>query len=365
MNRSEIRLKFRIMLLLLISLGILAGCIKEDVTDCVEEDSTGVKIHYYYILNPYTTEEREVNLFGSDVHKMNIYIFDENGVFLKDTLINEPEQLEDDNEVFLPLSPGKYTLVSWGGSKTLGSMNDSYEVVDARDPADLSSFLSYLTPGSTTLDKFRLILKDDEPQNITNVKAINMPANLYYGQYLNVEVVPENIRRYESEVIKNTNQIRVKLGGLMNLPSVAQMRQAVRVMGDVPVNIFITARNSRYKYDNVIGEYARLVKYEQPYVILDADTIQVTFTVLRLMEDDRESRVVIENDDLPSGRIVLDIIPAIISASTRVNSQRDLDKNDFYEIEINLNKNLSATVFIDGWQYNIIYPGLQTSSYEK
>lgn len=75
------------------------------------------------------------------------------------------------------------------------------------------------------------------------------------------------------------------------------------------------------------------------------------------MEEDKTSRVVLENRAFLSGQLSLDIIAAIIRADERINNQNDLDKHDVYNITINLDKNLTATIWINGWLYNTIYPG--------
>lgn len=334
--------KYSIRYTLFALIVLLTGCIWDDLPLC---PVGGIKLKYYYILNPYSSDKENVNLFGSDIDRMNILVFNEDRVLVKDTLINNPWELLEDNEIYLPLPPGKYTIVSWGGSSTLGSQNDSYEMIEA-------------TKGVSTLDDYRLILKDDHPEDPSHVKSINTPANLYYGAYKTMESKPDAITGATVSITKNTNTIHVKIGGISHLPSPYFLTRAKTKVGtDTPIDVFITARNGRYKYDNSIGEYARTVQYEQPHQMIHPDTMLVNFTVLRLMEDDKTSRVVLENSAFQSGQLSLDIVAAIIKADDRINNQNDLDKHDVYNISINLDKNLAATIWINGWLYNTIYPG--------
>lgn len=320
---------------------LFTGCIWDDLSHCA---TGGIKLKYYYILNPYSTDEENVNLFGSDIDRMNILVFNEDRVLVQDTLINNPWELQDDNEIYLPLPPGKYTIVSWGGSSTLGSRNDSYEMIEA-------------IKGISTLDDCRLVLKDDHPEDISHVKSIHTPAHLYYGAYRTIESKPDAITGATVPITKNTNTIHVKIGGISHLPSpFSPTKTQTKASADTPIYVFITARNGHYKYDNSIGEYARTVRYEQPHQSIHPDTMLVTFTVLRLMEEDKTSRAVLENRAFPSGQLSLDIIAAIIRADERINNQNDLDKHDVYNITINLDKNLTATIWINGWLYNTIYP---------
>lgn len=316
---------------------LLSGCIRDDLSLCPQE---GIKLQYYYILHPYSSDEETVNLFGSDVDRMNILIFDNADKLVKDTLINNPWELQNDNEIFLPLTPGKYTIVSWGGSSELGSQHDSYEM------------------SGSTLDDFHLRLRDDHPEDSTHVKSINTPAHLYYGDYRKVESKPYTLTSEYVAITKNTNTINVKVGGISHLsPSVPLTKTKTKASADAPIDVFITARNGRYKYDNSISDYARTVRYEQPHQMLHPDTMLVTFTVLRLMESDTTSRVVLENSAFPNGELSLDIVPAIIKADERISNQVDLDRHDVYNITIDLDKKLTATIWINGWKYNIIYPG--------
>lgn len=334
---------------------LLTGCIWDDMPLC---PVGGIKLKYYYILNPYSSDMENVNLFGSDIDRMNILVFNEDRILVQDTLISNPWELLDDNEIYLPLPPGKYTIVSWGGSSTLGSRHDSYEMIEAINPSDPSSFIPYLTKGVSTLDDYRLILKDDHPEDLSHVKSINTTANLYYGAYKTMESKPDAITGATVSITKNTNTIYVKIGGISHLSSPnISTKIKTKASADAPIDVFITARNGRYKYNNSIEEYARTVRYEQPHQMIHPDTMLVNFTVLRLMEDDKTSRVVLENSVFPSGQLSLDIVSAIIKADERINNQNDLDKHDVYNIGINLDKSLTATIWINGWLYNTIYPG--------
>lgn len=337
---------------LLAPIILLTGCIGEYLPLC---PVGGVRLQYHYTLNPYSTDERKVNLFGSDIDKMNILVFDQNNRLALDTLINDPWKLQDDHEIFLPLPPGAYTIVSWGGSSTLGSQHDSYEMIEAVNPADPTSFIPYLTKGVSILHDYRLILKDDHPEDLSHVKSINTPANLYYGAYKIIESKPDAITSATVSITKNTNTILVKIGGISHLPPPTHLTKT-RASTDTPIDIFITARNGRYKYDNSIGEYARTIRYEQQHQLVHPDTMLVNFTVLRLMEDDKTSRIVLENSAFPSGQLSLDIVPTLLKADNQINNQYDLDKHDLYTIGINLDKNLAATIWIDGWRYNTIHP---------
>lgn len=58
---------------------LLTGCIWDDLSHC---PTRGIKLRYYYILNPYSTDEENVNLFGSDIDRMNILVFNEDRVLL-------------------------------------------------------------------------------------------------------------------------------------------------------------------------------------------------------------------------------------------------------------------------------------------
>ena len=63
---------FKTILLSASLLCLASSCIREDLSEC----NPGVLLKYDYSLNPEST-----NLFGAEVGKVTVYVFDENGIY--------------------------------------------------------------------------------------------------------------------------------------------------------------------------------------------------------------------------------------------------------------------------------------------
>lgn len=123
---------FKTILLSASLLCLASSCIREDLSEC----NPGVLLKYDYSLNPEST-----NLFGAEVGKVTVYVFDENGIYY-DCFSDAGKHLTNDWEMRLPLPPGNYTTVTWAGPLTTYSIGEKN--------ADETVFQSELKKGGYT-----------------------------------------------------------------------------------------------------------------------------------------------------------------------------------------------------------------------
>lgn len=77
------------------------GCISEDCHTCPTEQNVALKFEYPN--------------FPDHITRVNVGIFDQDGVFITSMQVNKSE-LDQFQGVILPLQPGKYTAVCWGNA---------------------------------------------------------------------------------------------------------------------------------------------------------------------------------------------------------------------------------------------------------
>lgn len=103
-------------ILLGLSLLVLAGCIKEDMSDC-DPPGEGVVLKFRYA---------DVRQQGEtpQVDHLAVFIFDRNGVFVA-SQVDSPVRIDDDYTMMIGYTQGEYQFVVWAGLD-----DQSYELSD-------------------------------------------------------------------------------------------------------------------------------------------------------------------------------------------------------------------------------------------
>lgn len=310
---------------IIVTSTLFVGCTKEDVSIC----SPGLLLKFSYLLN-----NQGVNLFGDEVDQMTVFAFDAQGRYYA-TFSDAGNQLTNDYVMTLPLPVGRYTLISWGGDM---AQYNPLALID--ENADVRESL---TKGVTTLEQFRLLVKQQE-----NTEALG----LYYGKAQDVESKTTAQQTYPIELTKNSNTIRVHFTGIDNMPRSAQLKADQTPMFDVT----ITAHNGRYDYENMIPSAAKTVLYKPHTISEKPNDLTYDSNMLRLMIGRRPMLRVVNNQ---TGEEVcnFNIVEAIMK-DPKYKTQGDIDREDFFPFEFNIGSDLSVTITINGWSIINVIPEL-------
>ena len=139
------------------------------------------------------------NAFPSQVDCLTLLVYDENGVFV-DSFTETSEVLADENwRMIIPLNPGKYHFVAWGG------MSD-----------EKSSFHFTQTPAAVDMQDMQVAMNAD---CMTSPIGTQLHP-LFYGDLM-MEIPEESIDYVEDTVymMKDTNNIRILLENLSGQPA--------------------------------------------------------------------------------------------------------------------------------------------------
>lgn len=317
-------LKRTIIAFIAVASVLLSGCTKEDVSMC----HPGLQLQFSYLHN-----NKGVNLFGKEVNHITVFAFDEAGRY-HSSFSDEGNHLTNDYTMTLPLPQGIYTLISWGGDMA------HYNTLAMTDES--SDISKSLTPGETTIDQFRLLLKQQE-----NSSALG----LYYGNAYKVESKTVNQKRYLIDLIKNSNTIRVHITGLDNLPS-ATKRTTETPMFDVT----ITAHNGRYNHENKIPSAAKTVQYKPHTTTENTQELTYDSDMLRLMIG-REPALRVVNR-LTGAEICNFNLVKEIMRDPKFSTQKEIDREDLFVFEFRINFDLSVSITINGWLITDVIPEL-------
>jgi len=124
---------------------------------------------------------------------MNLFVFDEEGVFVKEYIDNKPNLSPDYYIPLVGLESGRYKMVLWGG------LNDHYIISDS------------LLPGKTQMDELELLLKYTSQSSITN----SIP-HLFYASHASeaIEVIKNQDVNEKLKLVQNSYKINVTVNGL-------------------------------------------------------------------------------------------------------------------------------------------------------
>lgn len=304
---------------------LISSCTKEDVSMC----NPGLVLKFSYLLN-----SQGVNLFDKEVKHITVFAFDAQGRYYA-TFSDAGSHLTNDYVMTLPLPVGRYTLISWGGDMAqYNPLAMIDEDADVREP---------LTKGVTTLEQFRLLVKQLE-----NTEALG----LYYGKVEDVESKTTAQQTYPIELIKNSNTVRVHFTGMENMPRSAQFKADQTPMFDVT----ITAQNGRYDHENSIPSAAKTVLYKPHTISEKPNDLTYDSDMLRLMIGRRPMLRVVNNR---TGEEVcnFNIVEAIMK-DPKYKTQEEIDREDFFPFEFNVGSDMSVSITINGWTIINVIPEL-------
>lgn len=305
----------------------MQSCIREDVDDC----SAALLLRFRYTLN-----DQQTNLFGTNIHKITVYIFDKEGKYV-DTFSESGEKVTNDYIMQIPLPAGSYSIIAYGGDFT------TYTVGELNSVTNETSKL--LQEGVTDIKDFRLLLNNTAGTE-GFLLPVKIPDDLYAGITINALSTTSRKQVTDVELIQDTKKIKVILTGTDFLTRT----QAVP-------DIYITALNGRYKFDNQIDGTYRMLKYVPSQTTVDSNRMEANLKTMRLMIG--ASPMLVIKDPATSKLLYNKNIIEQILLNPAYTSQTDLDREDEFVFAIKLeeqDQQLVVSVTINGWEINEIFP---------
>lgn len=370
---------------------LFTGCTKEDMDDC----RSGLRLDFEFTLHTGVG-----NLFGEEVKRVRVYLFDENGVlcahaldngstlkysYLKDgevKTVSKPNlsgSLSDDYVMNLDEIPaGKYKIMSWAGS----GIDDTTTYFHAHmNDAENHNFDSEITLGVTTMDEFRVFVKN---KPTTDSPIVDDFDDLWYGAvgtrhaqtdiytFENVEVKNESVTTRHIELIRNTNILKVTISGIDHLSGYPPSGYLPgTALADTGFKIWVVGANGEYKSDNSIGDNAYSIRYLPFNATVSGNTILADIKILRLDMNRHTADPVLLYIETPDGRMLpaqpLNVVKTLLQArdpETEYNIysyQSDFDRIYEHPIELRIGTggvgmDLEIRIFIGEWEIVTVKP---------
>ena len=316
---------------LLLAMGCLTGCIKEDMSDCPPpvnpepepepEPTTGtLKLALTYFMHNTQENGEYVDLFSQQVRKVDVFVFDEEGNFLQQITEEAAPQFADNYTKEIELPAGNYQFVVWGNhyeDETMHNQGDGVSLDDGR-----MALLSVLN-GETELP----MLTDSLFHGMTA-----QPVTVVNGED---QVIP-------IDLMKNRNDVRL----VVRWREEGHTEYCTHTEHAQSITAVITDNNGTYDFHNNVVEKKEITYlpdrfadwYDpvfhgdaRPYPTEQEHVYVADFSELRLMLDNKDAQLIIRcGDDVVYQRGLMDLITRIEQYQT----QEGLDREDHYLIEL-------------------------------
>lgn len=308
---------------------LLASCnIYEDLNPCPH----GINLRFVYDYNM-----EYANAFPSKVDNIILYIYDEQGNFLK-SYSEAGEKLHDENyRLKIDLPHGKYRFVAYGG-------------IAGED----RSFNPVINPvEGNTLTDLEIMMNNDNLINFDNIKFMSNESlhDFFYGA-LNVTVEGEMYHDATINLMCNTNNIRIMLQSLDGQP-VPMEKFEFAVADD---NTLFDAENNLVPNGTVtylpwtIGESMRMESDE-----IEVKTGFAEFSTSRLSVNNDNQLIILRTEDnkeilkLPLNKCLL-----LLKSEkyAKMGAQEFLDRESDWSIIFLLDSKynwIKTQIIINGW----------------
>lgn len=307
--------------LFFIPMLLLQSCIMDDESNC----KSYLQLRFQYTLN-----KQYVDLFGPEIYRITVFIFDEDGKYIA-RYSEQGSKLTSSYVMRIPLPRGKYTALAYGGYFTTYSVGE------------LDKFTGMLNESlreeMTDINDFRIELKNTADADNYLIPRYT-PDDLYVGMAANASSTEDPSRVNVISLMKDTKKIKVKISG-------------TNIIDALP-DVYITAVNGRYKYDNTIDTNHGTFKYLPMQTLSTFNQVEVNLKKMRLMLE-HPSMLVIKDKNKQAVLYNENMIELILSTG-KYASQEDLDREDEFAFEISIINDVATIVSINGWKINNITP---------
>lgn len=295
----------------------LSSCeVHEDIPAC------GLNIRFKYDYNMLSADA-----FHAQVDKVELYVFDKEGIFLFKQAEEGAPLAVGDYRMRLGIAPGQYKLMAWAGAR------HSYEITE-------------LTPGVSRITDLTLKLKRDSSLIID--EEIDP---LWYGEIIEIDYAGSGEQTETINLIKDTRKIRFVFQGYTSDLTIGMNDYTYEILAS---NGLLDYRNSLLEDDLLsYRPYYREQKNESAVVI--------EMNTMRLMAGGNTRFVVTRKS---TNKAVLDINLTDFLAMTEMEGhkwslQEYFDRQDEYAVVLFLHGTekpendlwMAARITINGWTW--------------
>lgn len=310
---------------LFLSLGMASCDVSENEADCTVD----------FNLTFSFTKNGQEN-FGMEIPSLSVFVYDRDKLFVGRWDEYDNSKFNADYTMTLPLTPGTYSFVVWGG------LDDSYYLCE--------SGLTQNQPvepvvGETPLDNMTVRMKFETRNSYQSEQHFvdYIPTTQFHGSTEPIEIGKNAHEEITIDLKKNSKEISLTILGL----------PAPLTRANPYPNMFITmsGANGRYDFQNGFESTDNTLTYVQHDLggNLATDTQRSTIHTLQ-MKYGNEYKLVLYNTDTNSEFYCTCLLNDCIGKIEVYETQEAVDAEDRFDIVLDLRSPLGVKVTVNGWE---------------
>jgi len=308
----KIQAKYILSILLLAGGTCLSSCIHEDNDDCPQEGNVDIAMTYYW------HNKGNVDNFGQEVNRAELYVFDKDGLFYRRDVAEKPAFTNGYHHL-LTLPGGDYTILSWSNGGT------------AWQP---EAFL----PGITTLEEARMKLAANPTTSENAYVVADMPETLFFGktQEEKVRVVNGKTVHDSIDLMQVTNNVHIRIRWKDHDGVYCTDKGH-----EESVRPYLEIKNGEYDFagklqrERFLTYMPQLLPSEEESPI-DYASVRADFRIGRLMAEGSTAKITI-GEVLPDGRVTRRYtrgLVELIRLTGHYDTQEHIDREDHFNVDI-------------------------------
>ncbi len=329
--------RFRDIVLLFLAPVICAGMTGCSLTE--DEAECRVDTRLTFRFSRYGTQ-----LVGTEVPSLSVFVFDASDRFVGRWDEMQFDRITPQYTMTLPLPPGAYRFVVWGGL-----VDDNYFI---GSPGQGLGHVLVPVAGETTLGEFAVRVRRNtrylhsDPHNVVD----HIPGALFFGGTEPVELEANVDRDIEIPLVKYTNTINLTVIGLP--PA------ATRANPYPNIDINLLSANGSYGFDGEITGDSSILTYPQ-HDVDGGEPLTQTSTIHTLRPVvGNDLTLSFYNNDTGAEYYSADILADYIrrtqdeAGNYIYDTQEEIDAEDTFDIEIDMLASVGVTVRVNDYLVN-------------
>lgn len=306
----------------------------------------------------FTNNKQRQDRLVEDIRDIRIYIFDQNSDLLTHIIDVTPEEVLACG-INTDIPSGLYTFVAWA-SNSEDMMRDGFRAAyaDDTDGDGITNEYDEIARDSTTLHDFRMMLAYDElPEGVKGdiTPKVEDFGDLYYASASDIAIDRTQNQTVEFDFTLNTAVLNVRVNGLRYFESAATRADSTAM----PLSVFVLGRNSIMEDNNAMDDNAQRMRYNPYDQTLGTDTLSTNIKSMRLAIDEKDNNDVMlylqqpnADSDVVDPVDLIDLITSTCDqqGNTIYNTQKDLDIETEFTIDISVAEDLTVSVSVNGFE---------------
>jgi hypothetical protein len=310
-------------------IGLTSCDLHEDTDDC----SIDFQVTFSFVKDG---QEQ----FGNEIPSISMFVFDEQRKFVGRWDENDNTLFGREYTMKLPLAPGTYNFVVWGGLK-----DERYYV--SSDNAPLGKITEPVA-GVTDMDELLVRLTSATRLNEEGENANYVDyelGSLYHAIEQNVKISTRTDTRVEMDLHKDTKLINLTVIGLP---------PATRANPYPYFDITLAAADGGNDFYNEIESPAETMIYVQHGADAGAEPdTQVSRLYCLQMDIDKSYRMLLYDTSAGEEFFSVDLLSQVLRQIKAYDEQAEIDAEDVFDVTVDVRSNVAVVVTVNGWDVQI------------